>query len=412
MSIKNKLSVKGVEGLPKKWNISKNDFQVLLTNKKKFHIKKINLEFFIHLFLCLLSILSILKCKIFKIKISNYLISLKSSEGEIDYRSKYIINNFNLHKSINFVRSINFKNSIRFYIKQPNVVFFYSIEYFCLLLCSRDSRDEFECFHVKNQNSKKIIKYIFKFLSIKKFVSIDDYRVIVMFLEICEELNIQSIGYMHARFTDIYPGIKYNAFNVFFVWSDYFKKKLIQINNNYKNSKIIITGISKKIYKKEGGRIIALFVLDTETNFKFLSNLLLGLKKNKISIAVKFKPSSNINNDKWINFLKNNCILYFESETFLEIRNKYSITYFVAYSSTALYEACLYNAEPIIIKNNSKAAKGIIDEKIIKCVDNKYSKVIKFLKKKSNKSRFLFVKKKFWGKTVYNKRKIIKYLYL
>ena len=272
--------------------------------------------------------------------------------------------------------------------------------------------NDFDNYHRQNLNTKKIIKNIFNFLLIKKFISIDDQRVLVLFLEICCELNIKSIGYMHYRFNDISPGIKYNAFDVFFVWSNYFKKKLIEINSQYKNKKIIITGINKRIFKKKDNKITALFVLDVDTKFNFLSKLLLSLKKNKISIAVKFKPSSDINNHKWVKFLRSNCIPYFEKETFSEIRNQFSISYFVAYSSTALYEAYLYDAESIIIKNNSNLAKEIIDEKIIKCIDNKPSKIIKFLKRKNTKNDFSIIKKKIWGGTIYNKNKIIKYMSL
>jgi hypothetical protein len=409
----NRLIKKKIECLPKKFNISKNIYHEILAYKKKFSKKKyFNFEFFCHLFLCFLSTITILKCKILRINVCNYIISLKGSDGEIDFRSKYIVNNLDLRKCVNFVRSVNFINSIKFYIKQPNVVFFLSIEYFGALISYPFSKNDFDNFHSQNLNTKKIVKKIFNFLFIKKFISIDDQRVIVLFLEICEELNIKTIGYMHYRFADIFPGIKQNAFDVFFVWSDYFKKKLIQINNKYQSKEIIITGVNKKIYKKNKNKITALFVLDAETKFTLLSNLLLVLKKNKISIAVKFKPSSNVNNDKWVIFLRNNSILYFEKETFSEIRNQYSISYFVAYSSTALYEAYLYDAESIIIKNNSKIAKEIINEKIIKSIDNKSNDIIKFLKKNSNKDNFLFIKKKIWGTTVYNRHKIIRNLIL
>jgi hypothetical protein len=409
----NRLIKKKIDFLPKKFNISKNIYYEVLVYKKKFAKKKyFNLEFFYHLFLILLSTITILKCKIFKINVCNYIISLKGSDGEIDFRSKYIINNLDLHKCINFVRSANFISSIKFYIKQPNVVFFLSIEYFGSLISNLISENDFDNFHKQNLETKKIVKNIFNFLFIKKFISIDDQRIIVLFLEICEELNIKTIGYMHYRFNDISPGIKYNAFDVFFVWSNYFKKKLIEINSKYKNKKIIITGINKRIYKKKSNKITALFVLDVDTKFNFLSKLFLSLKKNKISIAVKFKPSLDINNHKWVKFLRSNCIPYFEKETFSEIRNQFSISYFVAYSSTALYEAYLYDAESIIIKNNGDLAKEIIDEKIIKCIDNKPSKIIKFLKRKNTKNDFSIIKKKIWGGTIYNQNKIIKYMSL
>ena len=157
----NRLIKKKIECLPKKFNISKNIYHEILAYKKKFSKKKyFNFEFFCHLFLCFLSSITILKCKILRINVCNYIISLKGSDGEIDFRSKYIVNNLDLRKCVNFVRSVNFINSIKFYIKQPNVVFFLSIEYFGALISYPFSKNDLDNFHSQNLNTKKIVKKI------------------------------------------------------------------------------------------------------------------------------------------------------------------------------------------------------------------------------------------------------------
>ena len=99
--------------------------------KKNSSKNKVNFtEFLIHLFFLILSFISILKCKIIKIRICNYSISLPKTKGSTDFRGRYITDHLNFKKSINFFRSTSSLNSIMLYIRYPNVVFFLSIRYF------------------------------------------------------------------------------------------------------------------------------------------------------------------------------------------------------------------------------------------------------------------------------------------
>ena len=121
------------------------------------------------------------------------------------------------------------------------------------------------------------------FLRIRKFISIDDQRVIQVFLKVCNELNIKSFGYMHYKFSRFIVGIRYLCFDNFLVWSDYFKKKLIEVNKNYKYKKIFISGLRKKNYKKDTNenKINILYIIDLDLKFKSTSDLLKKLNKKK-----------------------------------------------------------------------------------------------------------------------------------
>jgi len=370
-----------------RYNISNN-----FVNKKNFTKTTYLTEFLIHLFLLFLSFISIVKCKTTKVTTCNYLISLPKSKGEMDFRGKYITDNLKFKKSINLIRSTNFINSIYCYIKTPNVIFYLSVEYFATLSLKFYSKLDFFNYYNRSLKTKKFIKKIFMYLRISKFISIDDSRVMTLFLEICEELQISSIGYMHYRFNSSVKPIKFYTFDTFFVWSEYFKKRLILWDNKYKNKKIIICGIKNKIFKKPKKKIDALFVWDLDSKLGSLKNLIL-LLKNNFQIAVKFKPSSQKGNKKLLNFL--------------DLRNKYNISYFIGCSTTALYEACLYDALPIILKNNSSIAKEIISEGIIKSAKNDYKNISKILKHPPNKKELREQKKKIWGEIKYNKSLII-----
>lgn len=362
-------------------------------------------EFLIHLFFLILSFISILKCKITKIKICNYSISLPKSKGSIDFRGRYITDHLNFKKSINFFRSTSSLNSIMLYIKYPNVVFFLSIHYFANITNKSPYKK-----YSKDVRTQNFIKKIFEYLKICKFISIDDQRIINLFLNICKQLKIKSLGYMHYRFNKKYEKIKHNSFDTFFVWSKYFKKRLIKINKQYINKNIVISGVENKKFKKTNKKIDALFVWDLESNLTRLGNLIQNLS-SKLNIAVKFKPSSQIDEKKLLIFLKKNNILYFQNKSFSEIRNEYYISYFIGCSTTALYEACLYDALPIIIKNNSSIAKEIVSEGIIKSTKINFKKISKIIKKRPSNEKIIIQRRKIWGKMIYNKKIILQNLY-
>ena len=67
---------------------------------------------------------------------------------------------------------------------------------------------------------------------------IDDYKIMPFFIIICNFLSIKITGYMHGRITeDNYAHKKYK-FSSFITWSNYFKSKIMNINNKYKYSDV------------------------------------------------------------------------------------------------------------------------------------------------------------------------------
>ena len=81
---------------------------------------------------------------------------------------------------------------------------------------------------------------IFEFLQIKEFHMIDDYRNIQLFSEVCKYNHIKLFIYQHGRFTktlSIQKYIKDISFEKYFVWSNFFKLKLLKFNKNF-NEKI------------------------------------------------------------------------------------------------------------------------------------------------------------------------------
>ena len=48
---------------------------------------------------------------------------------------------------------------------------------------------------------------------------IDDYREIQNFINVCKKLNIETIGYMHSKFSKYRVSLRYDCFDKFIVWS-------------------------------------------------------------------------------------------------------------------------------------------------------------------------------------------------
>ena len=395
------------------YNISKNYLHYLLLNKN-FNFIRFTLSGYItNLILLLLSFISILSSKIKNISHANYFIVHKGQMGKYDFRSNYILDNYEFKKSLNIVRCVSFFDSIKVYFKYPNVIFYLSFDYFNNFFSYNKYSliEDYKVLHKKEIKNYQDIKKIFKFLKIKKFLSIDDQRIVQVFLKACKELKIETFGYMHYKFSKYVIGIKYLSFDNFIVWSDYFKKKLIDVNKDYKKKKIFVSGyppknVSKKINKD---KINILYLFDLNLNFKKISKILneLNMKKN-INIFVKLKPQRI--ETKWDIFCKKKNIKYFKSETLDQINKKIKFDYFIATISTAILESTLYDAIPLKLDSSNDFADDLIQDKVVFKVNN-LSDINKITCNQASKKKYFNrIFRKVWGFKKYNSNNIKKIL--
>lgn len=394
------------------YNISKNYLHILLLNKN-FNFRKISfLGFAFNIVLLLLSFNTILFCKIKRIKHANYFIVHKGQKGKFDFRSNYILENYEFKKSLNIIRCSSFLDSLKAYFIYPNVIFYLSFDYFNNYFFYKKSSliDNYKILHEKEKKNFQTIKKIFKFLKIEKFLSIDDQRVIQSFLKACYELNIETFGYMHYKFSKYVIGIKYLCFDNFIVWSNYFKNKLIEVNKDYIRKKIFISGYpQKKISKKINKDVInILYLFDLDLNFKIVSNLLKRLNKSKkINIYVKLKPQRI--ETKWDNFCKKENIRYFKFQNLDQINKEIRFNYFIATISTAILESTLYKAIPLKLHSSNDFADDLFQDKVVFKVNN-FKDITKISQSKFVKKDLNRIFRKVWGLKKYNSNNIKKYL--
>ena len=182
-----------------------------------------------------LSLIVILKLKLNKKNIGYFFVSKKINKNLIDSRSLIYLNEKKLKKGVSFVRSQNFIASIKIFVMYKNIILMNYIINFI------------EAIGFNNKNKKKLtfnfLNYIFKSLRLKEFHTIDDYRNIKLISDLCEHNFVKLNVYQHGRLSttlNYQNNLSHIKFEKYFVWSLFFKKKLIEFNSQYKNSNILI----------------------------------------------------------------------------------------------------------------------------------------------------------------------------
>ena len=373
---------------------------------KNKHNINFNINFFFkNLLLVLLSLLNLLIKK--KLNKSYYFIFRNINE-KVDPRCKVYFNEMTLNSSLNFIRCDNFKQCIKLYIKYPNLVFLQSFYYFFYLInyfFYLKKKDKF-LIHKKSINfQSRYIKTFLKFYGVKYFTSIDDYRILGIFIKNCKDLDVATTGYMHARFSKNHISMADFAFNIFFVWSNFFKKKLINFYPIYKNSTINV----KKFNQLQKKRLTnndkkdfynVLYLFEDNINFFKLKKYLFSLNKfKKINLFIKLRPDYILPDDLSKILLKIRCITIQPNVSFFNALKMNNIDAVVASDSTALLEASYFKIYPIMININQNYLEYFIKEKIVFYFStpiNFGNKVLNLLSNKSNINKILKIRNKVW----------------
>ena len=385
------------------FNISKQIFY----EKHNYNFSPTFAQFILSSFLTILSLIGILISKLRSLNKAHYFIlPLHTTFPYVDKRSQEIFKIINRNKTFNLVKSISFKNSLKFFFLYPNTIFFYSI--FDIILFfnykySKNRKINFLSFHKCNNKYKIILKKIFKFLGIKKLITIDDHRLSCLFQEVCGDLKITSIAYMHGKFNKYQIGLRLNTFDNYILWDDFFRKQLLKINNSYKSKKILFyphhslnIESKKKINKfKQKYRINILYIYEEKINFKkifsFFEKL---LKEKKINLDIKLRNNSFLDKDL-INFAKKNRINLVYENNLTKVFSK-NYEYLMAHNSTLLYESVFFNVIPVRIISKDLFKNDEISDKFFLSLNYKNSNFFDLFDKNKKKYNLKKLKKNIW----------------
>lgn len=229
--------------------------------------KKPNLLFFFKnlgmslgwMLLALFTIFNVLCIRYKGLKIAHYQIDIKNSVTGLDFRSAWIRKELPESCTINFFHTVNPLQSLAKLFRKKNAIYFESLVYLIIcfkFFCIRRSRysylfkslDEpgvrnFCCDQeIVARASVAVNRFLLKVLGVEKFLFLDDSRHIGALLYASKMSNIKTLGYMHGRFNEFHVGLFSEPFDQYLVWSEYFAKKLLNIDSGYCKSKVCIIG--------------------------------------------------------------------------------------------------------------------------------------------------------------------------
>lgn len=365
-----------------------------------FEHKNNSIFFFLkNLFLVLLSLISLVNIFLFKNTYTvNYFIVNHNNGDYIDKRSKFYLSKKKLSRNINLVRSENFFESIIVYFKFNNIIFINSFKYIIgFFIGINKLNSSFLKIHKQNYLFYLLVRKIFFFLKIKKFYLIDDYRIMPIFLKVADELNINTIGFMHGRISKHNISHRYFSFKKIYVVSNFFKQQLLELNHQYHHKDIIINRNIK--YKKKFLKNIKnnknykifniLFIIDKNIGFekKIIQYFDQILACKGINLFIKFRPNDNPNLNL-INYCRSKNIIFFHRENIYEIFIKNNINYLISSSSTLLLESSLFRIFPLMLITADDYANDFLSKKVVFPIHS-FKNFLKKIKTLSQKSKEL-----------------------
>ena len=343
-----------------------------------------------------------LKIRNNKLSTIHYWIPLSNSKDVIDHRSKYFLSTKLIKNQINLVRTNSLFSSLYLLFSVPNIIFlngFQKINSFHEIKMLNNLKNK--ClFYEKNERaiSKNLQKFLVK-KNIKKLICIDDYRIIQTLLDASIQLKIRTVAYQHGRFHEFQLGLKGKTFDEYVVWSKFFKKKIIKINRNYNQKKIKILNFRFKKLKSKENADNLLYLCEQKIPINQIIKDIKLICKHIPNKKVFIRLRSTLNYpENFINFLNSKKIVILKENSFYDVVNKNNIKYLIAYYSTALLEASLYNVFPIMLTNNNFYLKDYLKEKtVFELQQLGRFKILKNqLNTKKGKNKLEKIKRKIW----------------
>ena len=371
---------------------------------KVFQVSRIN-NFKQNLYIILYKLLNYicsLKIRNNKLSTIHYWIPLSNSKDVIDHRSKYFLSSKLLKNQINLVRTNSLFSSLYLLFSVPNIIFlngFQKINSFHEIKMLNNLKNK--ClFYEKNERiiSKNLQKFLAK-KNIKKLICIDDYRIIQTLLDASIQLKIRTVAYQHGRFHEFQLGLKGKTFDEFVVWSKFFKKRIIKINRNYNQKKIKILNFRFKKLKSKENTDNLLYLCEQKIPINQIIKDIKLICKHIPNKKVFIRLRSTLNYpENFINFLNSKKIVILKENSFYDVVDKNNIKYLIAYYSTALLEASLYNVFPIMLTNNNFYLKDYLKEKtVFELQQLGRFKILKNqLNTKKGKNKLEKIKRKIW----------------
>lgn len=306
------------------------------------------------------------------------MIDIKNSHDFYDFRSKEILEILPPDTTINFVHINNMTYSLRTLGHKSNLIYFEAI-YYALKPFLRN-----RSFHVKQTDNAfanqileihqhyfnesyhiyHISKWIMKFLNIQCLLSLDDSRYSNELNIAAKDLQITTIGYQHGRFNEYHIGLFEFPFDVYCVWSEYFKNKLLKLSSKYTPNQIAVIGhfrIKEPLSLIQREKII-LWLGESNINYEEVTPFIEKAVKDGYNIIFRGKPG---NNYSLANFLTAYNISIDTYGNYFESLKMHRIGVVIGTHSTALMESWTAGVPSFALQTSYDYGKHLWEDGLI-----------------------------------------------
>ena len=334
----------------------------------------------------IISFINFIRLFINKFEDAKYLILFKNNKL-IDPRCTDYWSPNKKKNTLYICRCLDSLSAIKFFFKYKNVIYINAVEYFY------------------KKNTSEFFMKVFQVSNIKKFTMIDDYRYIKFFTKICKTLNIFIEGYMHARISRAlrYQKSLFNyKFDRYYLWSNYYKKKILENNNLYNSKDLVIKRpyflkqYLKLRIKKNKKKNVLMYIEEDNIPFFYFKTLYFELSKDKFfKLVFKFRPNKqrDIKKEKFLKFHK---IKIYHRQNLIDIIQKENVNMIIGTNTTLLILAPLMKIFPLAFDNKFLLSDYRKDN-IVFLLKNLKSISIKIKKILSNKKKLNLILNKVWN---------------
>lgn len=320
-------------------------------------------SYILNVFLAFYSIYNLLKIKFKGVKIAHYLIDIKNSNSLYDIRSQEILDILSPQYTANFMHINNYKYTLLTLRQKSNAIYFEAIYYVLKPFLRKkkftytkpDNTFAIELLEIHQETYSdsyyihQIVRMLLKFLKIKTFITIDDTRYSNEIYIAAKELDIVTVGYMHGRFNEYHLALFEFPFDKYFIWSDYFKEKLLSLSPNYQPKNIEVVGHFKiksslKLVQDRSKNI--LWLGESNIDYQEIFPFIHILSMNGYNLFFRGKPGEKNNLSSFLNEHK---IQIDTFNTFFESLQNNQIGLVIGTHSTALMESWLVRVPAIAI---------------------------------------------------------------
>ncbi len=323
------------------------------------------------------SLIVIFICRLKSTTIGHYQIDINNNDCVFDTRSKWVHQLIEPGKTVNFFHSTNLSHTLRTFYKKPNSVYFEVLIEFIVRLYPIFKY--FICrsnlFHPKltsNSNHDLLLKVyitkiLFKYLKLDLFLFLDDSRHTGILRLACKELGIKTIAYMHACAPgEFKPKPLHPIYDVYFVWSPYFKQKLLEYNPDYIKKMIFCIGrpnlVKTNTLLKTNHIIVNVLWVGESTPIEFVSPYIDELLKND-KIQIFFRPKPSFKYDDFNKVINSQVIRDITPNLYESLLNN-QINLVIGTLSSVLMESWAYGIPSIALFVGNDYARHLWDDDI------------------------------------------------